>query len=203
MPELWLFISLTFFVSASPGPAMLTCLADGARFGLRHTVFTMLGISCGNLILICLSALGLSFLLSAYPAAFSAVKYFGAAYLAWLGLRLAFSGIDNIDLATIKVHRHKLFAKAMLIALGNPKGLIYFGALFPQFIDPAKPALGQLIVLSSLCISIDMLWMSIYAGGGKLLLKWLQTPVFRRIFNISCGSALLVAAVFLSLSNIS
>ena len=201
MSNLWIFISLTFLVSASPGPAMLTCLADGARFGLKRCSYTMLGISAGNIILMLGSSLGLGLLIQQLPWLFDVIKWLGAAYLAYLGLSLAFSKTMPLDLSAIPAQRHRLFSKALLVSLSNPKGLIYFGALFPQFINAEQSLAWQLVVLSIIFLSTDMLWMIIYAAGGRALIRWLESPLYQKIFNYGCGLALIMAAIALALSH--
>src|SRR5688572_20900357 len=80
LEQLWLFITLTLFVSASPGPVMLSCMTDAGRFGFGKSLFTMLGASTGNLILMLLSAIGLGLLVEQAEWIFNAIKWIGAAY---------------------------------------------------------------------------------------------------------------------------
>ena len=127
LDQLLMFISITLLVSASPGPVMLCCLFDASRYGLRQSCYSMLGASLGNLLLMFISALGLSFLMTQASWIFEAIKWLGAVYLIYLGLAL----IKNPQLSlTAKVtasNSRRLLKKSFLIAATNPKGLIYFG----------------------------------------------------------------------------
>lgn len=185
---------------------MLNCLADGARYGYRHCTIGMLGVSLGNICLIIASALGLSLLLKQSPLAFTGLKYLGAAYLCYLGISMIRHGLktgeDELQLEQSEVNKNKLFSKWFFIALSNPKGLIYFGALFPQFIRANEPAAIQFFVLAFVFLIIDFMWMSSYALGGKALLRILKSRKARQVFNSACGSALIAAAIALSLSSL-
>lgn len=200
MEQLWLFVTLTFFVSASPGPVMLSCMIDAARFGLGHSWFTMLGASAGNLVLILLSALGLSLVIHQAEWIFHTIKWLGAAYLAYLGLKLYSAAVLPISLARQQVRRNHLFGRAFMVAITNPKGLIYFGALLPQFIQPQQPIAAQFALLAMIFLAIDLVWMLVYAKGGKMLMYWLQAPSHQRWFNRLCGAALLCAGIALAFS---
>ena len=202
MDQLWLFITLTFFVSASPGPVMLSCMADAARFGLRHSLFTMLGASSGNLVLMLLSALGLSLLVAQAQWIFHGIQWLGAAYLMYLGYQLMRAAPLSVAQVAQQVRRDHLFGKAFLVAITNPKGLIYFGALFPQFIDVQQPMAMQFTWLTLIFLAMDLLWMLAYAAGGRMLMHWINSPRHQRWFNYCCGGALVLAGIALAFSRI-
>lgn len=202
MDHLWLFVSVSFFVSASPGPVMLSCMADAARFGIKQSLYTMLGASLGNLLLVLLSALGVSLLLRQAETVFYAVQWLGAAYLIYLGIRLALAPPPPPVTTQQQVRRRQLFGKAFLVAATNPKGLIYFGALFPQFIQVQQPIAVQYAQLTVIFLLLDLVWMLAYAYGGKLLMRWLQTEKHQRWFNRLCGAALVLVGLGLGLSRL-
>lgn len=202
MDQLWLFATLTLFVSASPGPVMLSCMADAARFGVRHSLFTMLGASGGNLFLMVLSALGLSLLVTQETWLFNTIKWIGALYLIYVGFTLCRAAPSPITLVQQQVRRDRLFGKAFVIAVTNPKGLVYFGALFPQFIDMEKSIVSQCAVLSAIFLAMDLVWMLAYAFGGRILMRWMKAPEHQRWFNRVCGGALMVMGALLALSKI-
>jgi len=202
MEQLWLFITLTFFISASPGPLMLGCMSDGARFGFLQTSFTMLGASLGNLLLMLLSALGLSLLVAEAAWIFNLIKWLGAAYLVYLGVILFLAPVDTpLDQQPVKISHH-LFLKGFLISTTNPKGLIYFGALFPQFINVHQPMVAQFSVLTLVFLALDFVWMSVYALAGKQIMRWLSAPKHQRWFNRAAGTALIGAGGALSLTKL-
>lgn len=202
LEQLWLFITLTFFVSASPGPVMLSCMADAGRFGFGKSLYTMLGASVGNLILMLLSALGLGLIVGQAEWIFHTIKWIGAAYLVYLGIQLFIAPPHNFDLDTQQVRSHHLFFKSLLVATTNPKGLIYFGALFPQFIDIHQSMLPQFALLTIIFLLMDLVWMVIYAKGGSFVMKWMSSPEHQRWFNRLSGGALMLTGVALSVATL-
>lgn len=200
--QLWLFITLTFFVSASPGPVMLSCMADAGRFGFGKSVFTMLGASAGNLILMLLSALGLGLLVEEAEWVFNIIKWVGAAYLVYLGIQLFIASPHDFNQEIPQISSHHLFMKSLMVAITNPKGLIYFGALFPQFIDIQKSMPPQFLVLTIIFLLMDLVWMVIYATGGSVIIKWMSTPTHQRWFNQVSGGALMLMGCVLAFTNL-
>jgi len=201
LEHLLLFLTVTLFVSASPGPVMLSCMAYGGQVGLKRTTFAILGASTGNLCLILLSAVGASVLLKQYPWLFRAVQIGGALWLFWLGLQVARKPLTRIQSVTVDVlSAWQLWWRSFVVAISNPKGLIYFGALFPQFIQADQPALQQYTALTTLFLIIDMSWMLLYAAGGKVIMGWIKNPRHERGFNWASGAALMLAGGFLLFS---
>ena len=201
LDQLLLFITVTLFVSASPGPVMLSCLANGGQYGVRKSLYGMAGASVGNLVLMLLSVLGLGLVLSRADWLFDLIKWIGAAYLAFLGWQLF---VKPVSVSTDPNTRFTtsawvLFVQSVGIATSNPKGVIYFGALFPQFIAPDRPLVPQFALLTVIFLLMDLVWMLAYAVGGREILRWLKTPRHHRWFNRLSGSALIVAGVFLLL----
>ena len=201
LDQLLLFITVTLFVSASPGPVMLSCLANGGQYGVRKSLYGMAGASVGNLLLMLLSVLGLGLVLSRADWLFDLIKWIGAAYLAFLGWQLFGKPVSvSTDPNTrFTTSAWVLFAQSVGIAASNPKGVIYFGALFPQFIATDRPLVPQFALLTVIFLLMDLVWMLAYAVGGREILRWLKTPRHHRWFNRLSGSALIVAGVFLLL----
>jgi homoserine/homoserine lactone efflux protein len=201
--QLWLFITLTFFVSASPGPVMLSCMADAGRFGFGKSLFTMLGASTGNLVLMLVSALGLSLVVQQSEWIFHTIKWIGAAYLIYLGIQLFLAPPQSITVVVQQTRNHHLFLKSFMVAITNPKGLIYFGALFPQFIDIQKSMLPQFTLLAIIFLLMDLVWMMIYAKGGSVVMRWMTSPEHQRLFNRLCGCALILTGIILLFADMS
>ena len=196
-----LFLSITFVVSASPGPVMLTCMTNGGRLGLRKAFVGMLGASAGNLCLVALSALGLGLIVSQNDILFNILKWGGAAYLVFLGVQIMRSPIVLEQQGALSVDSTKsLWWNSFFIAVSNPKGLIYFGALFPQFIAYNQPLAAQFLVLTLTFLITDLVWMFIYAIAGNSIMRWLKTPTHQLWFNSLSGLVLIAAGVFMALS---
>ena len=202
LDQLLMFISITLLVSASPGPVMLCCLFDASRYGLRQSCYSMLGASLGNLLLMFISALGLSFLMTQASWIFEAIKWLGAVYLIYLGLAL----IKNPQLSlTAKVtasNSRRLLKKSFLIAATNPKGLIYFGALFPQFIHTQQAIAPQFALLTFIFLSIDLIWMLIYAKAGQTVMRWFTSDTHQRGFSYGSGAVFILMGIALAFSHI-
>jgi homoserine/homoserine lactone efflux protein len=197
-----LFLSITFIVSASPGPVMLSCMTNGGRLGLSKAFIGMLGASAGNLCLVVLSALGLGLIISQNDILFNAIKWGGAAYLVFLGVQIMRT---PIALEQVQVTAHvnstkSLWWNSFFIAISNPKGLIYFGALFPQFIVYQQPLAAQFLALTLTFLVIDLMWMFIYALAGNSIMRWLKTPKHQIGFNALAGLVLIAAGIFMALS---
>ena len=197
-----LFLSVTFVVSASPGPVMLSCMSNGGRLGLRKAVVGMIAASAGNLVLLGLSALGLGLIVSQNDFLFNAMKWLGALYLVYLGIQIVRTPIklesteDTPALSSTK----SVWWSSFFIALSNPKGLIYFGALFPQFINYQQPLALQFLVLTITFLVTDLIWMLIYALAGNKIMQWLKAPNHQKLFNSTSGFILVAAGIFMALS---
>ena len=196
-----LFLSVTFVMSASPGPVMLSCMVNGGRFGMRKAFAGMLGACAGNLLLVSLSTLGLGLIISQNDLLFNIVKWGGAGYLAFLGVQIIRKPVVHEQLKTTQVTSAKsILLNSFFIAISNPKGLIYFGALFPQFISYQKPIAIQFLILTVTFLIMDLIWMFIYAIAGNKIMHWLKSPKHQMWFNTLSGLVLIVAALFMALS---
>ena len=202
LEQFWLFITITLILSASPGPVMLTCMIDAGRYGIGKSLYTMLGASMGNLLLMLLSALGLGLLVEQAETVFQLIKWVGAAYLVYLGLQLLRAQPIGVDMQAQQIPRQQLFSKAFIVAVPNPKGLVYFGALFPQFIDISAPMPAQFALLTVVFLTMDLTWMLVYALGGRSIMRWLKSPAHQHRFNWVSGGALILAGAALAFSKL-
>ncbi|MCR6652030.1 MAG: LysE family translocator [Cellvibrionaceae bacterium] len=199
--QLLVFLTVTLLLSASPGPVMLSAMANGGIYGVRHALWGMVGATVGNLSLIALSIAGMALVLQSSEMLFRIIQWAGAAYLVWLGLKIARQSVEG-EFATGKAMRDsgwQLFIKSFGIAVSNPKGLLYFGALFPQFISPARALLPQLSLLVGLFVVIDLISMLIYAKSGSFIVSWLRSPQHRKWFNRIAGGALIAAGIAMAI----
>lgn len=197
--HLTVFITLTFFVSLSPGPVMLACMAYGGQVGVARTLFAMAGATTGNLTLVGLSAIGAGLLLKQHPWLFQALQWCGAAWLVWLGLQtICRQPQPLLTQQVVALSRRRLWWQALVIALSNPKGLLYFGALFPQFLQPEQPLVPQYTVLIAVFLAIDVVWMLVYAKSGSAIMQWIKNPRHQRGFNRVTGGLLMLAGLLMA-----
>ena len=120
---------------ALPGPGTFTLLGSTGKGGFRAGVAATAGVILGDQVLLWLAVAGVAALLAAHPAVFKSVQYLGAAYLAWMGLKLLFDkpGSNN----PVRIEAHDYARQAFLITMLNPKAIVFYMAFFPLFIDPA------------------------------------------------------------------
>lgn len=148
----WLYVLAEAALSLSPGPAVMLVIAIGLGLGARRSVAATLGILAANAFYFALSATGLGAVLAASPRFFVAVKWAGAAYLVWLGLRAVFGQPSPITVsqqpAGVSTARG-IFTTGLTLQLGNPKTLIFFVAILPQFVDPGLPIGAQMLWLAA------------------------------------------------------
>lgn len=121
---------------ALPGPGTFTLLTSTGKGGLRAGAAATVGVILGDQVLLWLAVAGVAALLAAHPAWFRAVQYLGAAYLAWIGLKLICAR-DGTS-APIRIEPHHYTRQAFFITLLNPKAIVFYMAFFPLFIDPAR-----------------------------------------------------------------
>jgi len=118
-----------------PGPGNLALITSTGKGGLRGGFASIFGLIAGDQVLMWLAVAGVAALLSAYPPAFHAVQWLGAAYLAWLGLRMLLAKAGDKPVLQIKPRHY--FKQSLVITLLNPKAIVFYMAFFPLFVDPA------------------------------------------------------------------
>lgn len=194
---LLLFSAVALMTIATPGPTVLLALANGSRYGVRRSLAGMLGAMASDFVLVGAVALGLGALLAASEFWFSVVKWVGAAYLAWLGLRLLRSqgGLDLQDMPAEQAcaSARSLFAKSFLVAVTNPKGYLFCSALLPQFINASAPQWPQYAALGMVFAGLDFAVMLGYAFMGAHAVRLLRRRAVLWL-DRCCGAVLLALA---------
>jgi len=149
-PHTWLIYLLAATgLSLSPGPNGLLALTHGALHGRRKALYTIFGGALGFIAVIALSMFGIGALLKASLVWLTVMKWVGGAYLVWLGIQVWRSPPIGLDAQAAFEPRNggSLFRQGALSALTNPKGILFFAAFLPQFIDPAGSAIAQSVLL--------------------------------------------------------
>jgi threonine/homoserine/homoserine lactone efflux protein len=175
LPTIGLFVVAALGLLLFPGPAVLYITTRSATQGRRAGLASVLGVELGSLTHALAAALGLSALLLSSALAFSAVKYLGAAYLIYLGLRALVSGQEAAEsLMPAPRSLSRLCANGFLVQLLNPKTALFFYAFLPQFVDPARGAAAeQMLVLGMICVALAATTDSLYALLGSSVGRWL------------------------------
>jgi leucine efflux protein len=130
------FCAAILLFLALPGPGTFALLTSTGKGGLKAGAAATLGVIVGDQVLLWLAVAGVAALLAANPLLFKAVQYAGAAYLAWIGLKLIFAQPGSASPVSIQPRRYA--RQAFLITLLNPKAIVFYMAFFPLFIDPAQ-----------------------------------------------------------------
>lgn len=175
--ELWLAYTLACFLFAvTPGPAVLLTAGQAISRGFGAGFAVVLGTQLGNLIYFLVSAAGIGAILVTSKTAFMAVKYAGAAYLIWLGARTiwhARGALEPAAPARVPIWQHP-FMQGLINQLANPKSILFWGALFPQFVNyQAGNLVAQFAILAGTGVVADIIVLSSYgliaARGGRFL----------------------------------
>ena len=200
------YFSIIFLATIIPGPSMLLALNHGANHGLVKTIYSGFGNLIGNLLMALISILGLGIILIASGTVFNIVKWIGVFYLVFIGLKMIFSpitpDIENTLEVKQKVSKKKsrLFFDGFFIAISNPKAIIFFTALFPQFINIENTSISEfLIVFTSLAIVAFGCYM-LYGAIGLKINKLFHSVPFRKIFNRITGSLMIGIGLTIALS---
>lgn len=174
--KLSLFISVTALLVFMPGPNTLYIIARGVEQGRRAGVVSSLGVQVGSLVHIAAAALGLSALLLSSALAFGVVKYAGAAYLIYLGVKTLLTKEKAGQAREVKeASLSRVFYQGAVVNLLNPKTALFFFAFLPQFIDPARGRVAvQIVALGSILIALGSASDMTYALAAGSIGNWLR-----------------------------
>ena len=141
------FCAAILLFLALPGPGTFALITSTGKGGLRAGAAATLGVILGDQVLLWLAVAGVAALLAAHPTVFQGVQYAGAAYLAWIGLRLIFARPGSAS--PVRIEPHHYGRQAFFITLLNPKAIVFYMAFFPLFVDPARqPTLATFGVMA-------------------------------------------------------
>lgn len=190
-PELYLlYLAAAVGLTLTPGPNGLLCLTHGATFGLRPTLATVAGGALGFLVLIAASLAGLGALLAASEAAFTAAKWAGGAYLAYLGIRLWRAPAPSLPAGRpggVRPRPWAMFRQGFGVAASNPKALVFFTAFLPHFMAPGLPFAAQFLLLGGTFVAVEVAYELALAGLAGRAAPWLARH--GRTFNRAVGGA--------------
>src|SRR5262245_48289523 len=160
--ESWLVFSATETVLCFiPGPAVLFVVSTALARGTRSGIAASLGVLAANAGYFALSATGIATVITASHDVFTALKWTGAVYLVYLGLAMLLGRPRGAAAATPQIVRHA-FLRGVLVQGANPKALVFFVALLPQFIDPGAPVVLQIVVLGTTSVIIEFFVLAVY-----------------------------------------
>ena len=195
------FLGVMAVMAITPGPANLFAIATGARKGRLAALAGVAGMNGATLVWFGAAALGLGALVATFPRAFHLLAYAGAVYIGWLGLSALRAALTTSGGPAPEASFRpggKAFLDGFAVQIANPKALLFFTAVLPPFLDPARPAPPQLAAFAAATLLLDAVAMSAYGLGGAVLARRFAEPGFRRGFSTMVGLLLLAAAFMLA-----
>jgi threonine/homoserine/homoserine lactone efflux protein len=197
-PLLLAFCAASVVLAVTPGPAVLYIVTRTLSQGRRAGLASVAGVALGNLGNAAGAAIGLAALFAVSSLAFSVVKYAGAAYLVWLGLRaLRAPAPAHTQAAPVGMSARRIFRDGFVVALLNPKTAIFFAAFLPQFMSPNGAAIGQSLTLGALFVLIAGSTDTAYALGASAVAPALER--LRRRGSAAAWGRRLTASTFIGL----
>lgn len=194
------FVAAIVLFLAIPGPGNLALVTSTSKGGIRGGLGATLGVIAGDQVLMWAAVAGVATLLAAYPAAFAAVQWLGAAYLAWLGWKMLTARPGQAPVLDIRPRQY--FQQAFTITLLNPKAIVFYMAFFPLFVDPARHQ--GLVTFGAMAATVAALTF-LYGLTAVLLTHFLAerlraNPRITRVLNQLAGVFLIGFGVKLALS---
>ena len=196
----WLiYLAAAIGLSLSPGPNGLLALTHGALHGRRMTLWTIFGGSFGFVAVIALSMFGIGALLQTSLVWLTVLKWLGGAYLVWLGIQVWRAPALCVELMALSSERGgwSLFRQGALSAMTNPKGILFFAAFLPQFIDPARSLVMQFLIMAGTFAGIEVITEFVIASTAHRIRPWLERSGKR--FNQACGGIFIAIGAALPL----
>ncbi len=187
-----LFLVVAALTVLSPGPGVLMTLTNSLRFGLNGSIGGIFGIACGNAVVALVSATSLGVLLAHSATAFTVIKYLGAAYLVFMGIKMWRAKPFVFDLALAAQHsgadHRRRFLTGLSLALSNPQSIFFFLSIFPQFIEPGANHAWQFALLVATFSALVVLIHCGYSLVAQNARRWLTSPRAGRAVNRVGGS---------------
>ncbi|MDC1287864.1 LysE family translocator [Gammaproteobacteria bacterium] len=204
--ELWLaYIATSAIILAIPGPTILLVLSYSISQGRSATIPLVAGVALGDSVAITLSLIGLGTLIATSALWFTVIKWVGGLYLIYLGVKLMRGAgkplLAQSDESSCAVNLpgsspRKLFANAFVVTALNPKSIVFFIALLPQFISPVYPATPQLWILGVTFVVLATLGATSYALFATSLRQFLASPGAQRAYGLFGGGLLCAAGIW-------
>lgn len=197
------YITAAFALVLAPGPGQALVLTRSITSGRKAGIMTSLGLNVGTMVHTVAAALGLSAILATSATAFSIVKYAGALYLIYLGLKSILEKDAQIaSKQTSSETARQAFLRSVAIGILNPKVALFFLAFLPQFVDPARgPVIIQFLILGAILACIGIMFDTVLASiSGKLGLWFAQNPRFALLRQRVTGGVMVALGIDLALT---
>ncbi|MCV3273850.1 LysE family translocator [Roseobacter sinensis] len=194
---IYLAAVLVFFATP-PDTSQLLIVSNSIRHGLRKSLMTIAGDLTANAVQMTAAAFGLAAVIATSATAFLWIKWLGVAYLVWIGLQLIRSGGAARGMTgSASGQRWRLFRQGFITSMANPFAVVFFGAFFPQFIDPGSPVLPQLLILGLTYLVVDGAILVLWGWLGLRTARMLRRPSSGLVAKL-CGGLMIAAAALLA-----
>jgi len=193
------YIISSVIIVAVPGPNIILIINDSVKYGMKKSIFTILGIKAGTSLLFFIALSGLAALLSLFSSMFFIIKCIGVCYLVYLGISQIRSSFKTDTLEyTYENENNSFFLKGFFVSVTNPKGLLFAGAFFPQFLNK-QIAIGlQIVILCGGFLIISLIIEIFYAYTGEKTGQIFKTERFKRMTDRLSGAFLIMFGIGLS-----
>jgi threonine/homoserine/homoserine lactone efflux protein len=200
MENYLLFTLIATVTILSPGPGVLLTLTNSIRYGFFGAIGGIVGIAFGTFIVAGLSATSVGVILATSAMAFTVMKYIGAAYLIYLGIKLWRSPVTKLDTSSRTAGNIKVqFLEGLTIQLTNPKAVFFFMSIFPQFVDfSSSQYVSQFFILVVTYSSLNLLIHFLYAYLARSARNWLSTEKGGRMVNRAGGGIFVLFGIGLA-----
>ncbi len=200
-----MYSTTVFIASIIPGPSMLLALTHGMQYGAKKSLASAMGNVSVTLVQALISIAGLGTVLMASETIFHAIKWAGAVYLIYMGISILFSqgflSTNGKEKEVAKTcSKRKMYFQSVVVTAGNPKAILFFTAIFPQFIDAQSGYLLQSVILLSIGLTIAFFCFMAYAMGGQKILQWFSNASFAKAFKNLIGTGFIGAGIGLAFS---
>ncbi len=203
--EFWaVYVATVLLLMSTPGPSQLLILSNAGKYGYRRSIATIFGDLTANALQMIAAGFGLAALIAASENVLFFIKWFGVIYLIWLGVRMirnAKAGTVEEGVVRSEISLKALWLQGFLTSAANPKAVVFFAALFPQFIDANLAFAPQFLILSATYIVIDATFLSAYGLGSSWIASKFQGSAKIWIERLG-GTFMIVAAVLLGAKTI-
>lgn len=196
--EQWLgFFVASWVISLSPGAGAVASMSTGQSVGFRRGYWNVVGLQLALILQIVIVAAGLGAVLAASELAFQAIKWFGVGYLLYLGWKqwsAAISADAALPSVAVKADARKMVLKGFLVNMSNPKAIVFFLAVLPQFLNLSQPLLSQYVWITITIVAVDSVVMLGYTGLASKVLRALRSPRQKKFLNRAFGGLFMGAA---------
>ena len=198
--DYFLFLQIAFFLTITPGTPRVVIVTYAINYGLKRSVITAVGDVFANTLQMILVTFGMGALVSVYPNILNYLRLIGILYLLYIAFDLVKSSKNlDFDKNLSTKSNLSLFKDGFLVAFLSPKAWVFFGAIFPQFLNPGDNFVIQLVILITSWVVLDFSTLMLYGFTAQKIISWFKTNP--KIINTISACALIIIAIVIAYTN--